>query len=704
MRTLLASLLMLVLGLGLVQASEPHHVTIVSPGSDSGPVFGTERMVSVKEAGSWFGQAPLDGLDAADGLPGVFVQRTNRGAGAPLFRGLIGPQNVVLLDGMRFNLSTFRTGPNQYAALVDPLVLGSVEVLVGPSSLLYGSEGMGGALNYLTRPVSDEEGWHAEVQVSGASADTGLHATGLVGGRSGDWAGWAQVGYRKRHTLRVGGGDTVPLSGFEQLDFAAKLQWRPSATLRFDLVLVGTQLPDARRIDNIGKGDIRRYDNGSELGYLRLVHRPTRSVGLTRAEVRVGLHRLDETVDRRRCERDDDGAVVDRIGCIAASDAAVTSTTQHRDDTLAVLAEAHARLEWLSGRLVVDLGIDGRFESVGSEASEGTNSTFPDGASAFTAGGFVHGKWWPYVDPGTFELKLTGGVRGTYGRADASGVTGLGDVAYDHAGFAGSASVSAIISERLNLYGSWVQGFRAPNLQETTALGDTGSTFEVPNPDLQQETSDTFEAGFKWGLPEAHIAVGYFRSVVEDAVVREASTFNGESSVDGKDVFKRVNASRSRFDGIEFGAVVSPLPELRLEGSFSIIDGVVYRTSGAAGELPRRLPPLNGSVAVVGSIPSLAGLQLGARLRFAAAQPNLAPADRRDLRICGDPAADHQVLDDCAGTPGWQRFGLSARITPMSGLDVGLAVDNLFDTNYRWHGSGFDAPGRDFKLTLRYRL
>src|SRR6266850_634308 len=51
--------------------------------------------------------------------PGVFVQRTNYGGGAPFVRGQFGNRILLLVDGIRLNNSTFRAGPNQYLNTVD---------------------------------------------------------------------------------------------------------------------------------------------------------------------------------------------------------------------------------------------------------------------------------------------------------------------------------------------------------------------------------------------------------------------------------------------------------------------------------------------------------------------------------------------------------------------------------------------------------
>ena len=46
--------------------------------------------------------------ESLNGIPGLFIQKTNHGGGSPFLRGLTGNQSLILVDGVRLNNSIFR--------------------------------------------------------------------------------------------------------------------------------------------------------------------------------------------------------------------------------------------------------------------------------------------------------------------------------------------------------------------------------------------------------------------------------------------------------------------------------------------------------------------------------------------------------------------------------------------------------------------
>lgn len=143
--------------------------------------------------------------------PGVLVQQSTFAQVSPFLRGLTGYQVLNLVDGIRFNNSTFRSGPNQYLAYVEPHQAERIEALLGPASVQYGSDSLGGAINVVTNPpsfASEPRSWttHGDFFLGGATADLSSTGSGRIAVAS-DKVYWsAAASGRKHNDLRAGSG------------------------------------------------------------------------------------------------------------------------------------------------------------------------------------------------------------------------------------------------------------------------------------------------------------------------------------------------------------------------------------------------------------------------------------------------------------------------------------------------------------------
>ena len=108
-------------------------------------------MVSVVDSLAIRAQMPNTAADLLKALPGVDEINTGVNQGRPSIRGLKGQRILLLEDGMRLNNSRRQQDFGELPALVDVSQLDRVEVVRGPTSVLYGSDAIGGAINLITR-------------------------------------------------------------------------------------------------------------------------------------------------------------------------------------------------------------------------------------------------------------------------------------------------------------------------------------------------------------------------------------------------------------------------------------------------------------------------------------------------------------------------------------------------------------------------
>jgi hemoglobin/transferrin/lactoferrin receptor protein len=148
--------------------------------------------------------------NALEGSPGVMVQQSTYGQVSPFLRGLTGYQVLNLIDGVRFNNSTFRSGPNQYLAFIEPSQAQRLEAMLGPASSQYGSDALGGTIQLLTPSPdfssSDKFSINSEANITAASADSSF-GTDLKVSTGTRRIAWLIGGDLRRHNdLRAGRG------------------------------------------------------------------------------------------------------------------------------------------------------------------------------------------------------------------------------------------------------------------------------------------------------------------------------------------------------------------------------------------------------------------------------------------------------------------------------------------------------------------
>ena len=672
---------------------EVGHETIVIVGRRvPEPLSLASRSVSVVDAQALRERPPRTVPEALWDAPGVFVQQTNYGGGSPIVRGLIGPQNLILVDGVRLNNSVYRTGPLQYLNLLDPQSIDRIEVLRGAGSVLYGSDAMGGVIQVIPVAARDcrgkvaaDGGGRAFLRYS--SADQGRIAHLQVDGGRGPVAGLVGVTYKDFFDLSGGRGIGEQVySGYEDYSAVANLAYRFAAGKLAEGKLtahyLSSRISDAGRTDKlVDKHSLSIYDNEDHLAYARL---------------HLGVDRLRTTGDLTLSyqyffERKDSFAVADDLA---------TRESGTRDETFVDTAGTDLQLVtslipermWLQygGMWYRDWVDAGRTTwAAGGSWQPTLASSYPSGSSFANYGGFLllEGDAVRVADQHT--LRLGGGYRlhGMVGHAPSQNA--LPEVDFDHRGHVFFASAQYLHGADQSLALTLAQGFRAPNLNEAVMLGDTGKYFHIPNPDLAPERSDTAELAGRVRVGPMTAGLAGYVSLLHDLIKREETSWEGESEIGDKPVVWNVNGDAGILWGVE------PRLDLDLGYGLTLATSLTYtwgkeKISAAPDQPLTRIPPLYGQLALRYARDQVGGkgrLFIEGYLRGATDQERLSAEDEADARI---PAG---------GTPGWLTY--NARVGYLTGqVAVSLVVENLTNEAYKYHGSGIYAPGTNAMLSL----
>jgi iron complex outermembrane receptor protein/hemoglobin/transferrin/lactoferrin receptor protein len=690
---------------------------VITARRDKQPAFEVDRSLHLLSSEEIIEQQGQTLPDVLQETTGVFMQRTNRGAGAPIMRGLVGPQNLIMIDGIRFNTSTFRTGPNQYLAMIDPTAIDRIEVMLGPGSVLYGSDAMGGVIQIFPLEWKKEAGFGALAGARFVSYDLSTaywvnsewqnqNTRLLVGGT-----------YRNLGSLRAGEGVEQPISDYMQGSWRARAGYRISDAMELGVSYLGMRVRDSGRADRLYEGRFRFYDNDDDLMYLDFKYRP----GNVLKELRVAasFHRMYEVVDRYRCNLPDNPVTGDADLCLDADRVGLFTDplTRQEVNTDSVLTPgllAKANFAFWENRARVTTGLEAYFDFVSSDKKERRSDrdpawewitlergNFSDGSSYRSLGAFAHLEA-ALVDWDNQVLVAGLGSRISNFSAQAADVPGLGDIDYNQTGLIGTVGLKYLYEDSFMAYANFSQGFRSPNLQETTVLGDTGSKFEVPGDQLEPEKSNTLEIGSRLNLSPVQLYLSGFISFIDDVIdEREMSTLEwNELGLDpdivgDKPVVQRINSASALYWGMESSIELGPWFNTRLWARLAWVRGEIESQDGDIYPA-RRVPPLMG-VAGIRFQPKDKGFYLEIFSRMASKKTFLHPSDMNDLRICEDPNNLGNTYADsgqkCDGTDGWITLNLRGGYRLDSRLMLDLAATNLTDELYRYHGSGLDAPG-----------
>ncbi len=628
-------------------------------------------------------------------LPGIMVQKTAHGQGSPFIRGFTGFRNLLLIDGIRLNNSVFRDGPNQYWNTVDPLSVSRMEVVRGPSSVLYGSDAIGGTVQVLSRSYADLdaiEGFDGNAYYRYADAEnSNVYRLEAGFGAASGFSAYAGGSYKDFGNLDVADLGDQHNTGYDEHDVDARLEYEFAGGSRLMLAHQWVDQDDAWRTHrtiygeswrgtDVGNELRRSLDQERKLTYLQW--RDGELFGfLEDVTASVSYHDQEEERDRVRSDgrRDVQGFEVDTTGLW------VQAATPSR------LGRFTYGAEWYHDEVDsyrTDYNADGSLRAVRPQGAVADDSEYDmiaafvqdqidvgDRVSLILGGRYTRAELdaGTVVDPETGEIfsfnedwnELTGSARATYRLGDDGGY---------------------------RLFGGVSQGFRAPNLSDMTRFDSNRSNeIETPVTDLDPEEFVTFEIGLKAGQDRWWGELSYYYTDIQDMIIR---TPTGRI-VDGENEVTKKNSGDGDVQGVE------------LELGFKLTDAVTWFGNGTWMDGDVDTFPTSEPVKVSEPIDREMPLTLHTGLRWVGIDGRLwleglvSYAEEQDDLSTRDEGDTQRIPP--GGTPDYTVVTLRSHYQLTRHLGIALALENITDEDYRIHGSGINEPGRNLVMTLSWR-
>lgn len=530
-------------------------------------VFRTPTPVSVVDSATLARRAPGSVTDLFFDLPGLDVNGVGPSQSRPIIRGLLGQRILLLQDGIRMNNSRREASFGEIPSLVGLEALGRVEVVRGPSSVLYGTDAIGGAVNLITRQPSTAitgSSAHGSFGYRYQSAGNSQRPFGLVTGQVGrfNWLGFGSYRDANDYTAPAGTFGKLPLpndakvrdTGVRDQNYAAQIGYGLSESSSLHARY------ERYRADDAGFGFV---DNAA----LRRPNDPTiairypsqdvdrLSLGYTNRALHSALaDRLDITSyyvsNTRRLAFD----IIIPTGPGSQGEIAIHNFTDLQ--TFGFRVEAAKAV----GDILLTYGADGfRDRSNNADTTTmtgfGPPSTDPvsktPNANFRSLGGFLQSEF--HFAP---RLILIAGVRvqdiKAWTRPTPAVTAPL--VSHRNATVVGTFNTEYLFTENLSLIGTVGRGFRSANLIERFFEGLTpeGSGFQVRTPNLKPETSLNFDLGMRFRSRHLQLEAFAFRNQISDAIVVQPT---GDSTSFGPGPatpnFANVNIGKLRFTGLE---------------------------------------------------------------------------------------------------------------------------------------------------------
>lgn len=656
----------------------------------------------------------------------VYVQKSQLGGGSPMIRGFATNRILLVADGVRMNNAIFRSGNLQNIISLDAQSVKNAEVLFGPSSVIYGSDAIGGVLDFHT--IDPEVSTSGNTEVNGntmlrsasANGEKSIHFDLNAGGEK--WASLSSFSFsdyddqkmgshgpddylRNNIQKRINGRDSILSNddpelqvptGFHQFSGIQKVLYKASENLELQYGLYYSRTSDIPRYDRLIQGNdedglqYAQWYYGPQswmMNHLKVTHKAENNKAYNKVRFTAAFQDYEESRHDRRFR---------------------SSKLRHRNENVKAYSlnadfekEAGQKTSFFYGGegVLNRVFSNAEEENINTGVTSAAPSRYPSGASweSYSVYALLRHKYKNW-------LTLNAGARYNHFIINAPFDTTFYNFPFTEAKInngapTGSFGFTVHPGNKWRAYANVSTGFRAPNIDDVGKVFDSEpGAVVVPNPDLKAEYAYNAEAGFVLQLlKQIKFDGAVYYTLLENAMSRRPYSFSGKDSIiyDGRlsEVQALQNVSSAEIWGVQGGVFVQLTNNFSLKSDFSYQTGKVNDDSFEEEYPVRHVAPWFGSSAMTYRF-RMVKLQAYIRYNGAFEYEDLSLSERNK---------PHLYAKDENGklyVPSWYTLNFRASFQLEEGVKLTAGVENITDIRYRPYSSGIAAPGRNFTVAM----
>ena len=691
--------------------------------------------------------SPQTSADLLTNIPGIKVQKSQFGGGSPVLRGMESNRVLLVVDGVRMNNAIYRKGHLQNSITVSPNLLDRTEVIFGPSSVVYGSDALGGVIHYYTKtPKLSEYDSEFKSSLFSRYSSVNNEITNTISAelRFKKWASFTSISHSNFQDLSMGKNRShgfenwgkVPFysentkgnfkidqtvnenqnlqrnTGYNQTDVLQKFY--VSLSKRTDLNVnvqyaTSSDIPRFDRLTDIRNGTL----NFAEWYYgpqNRLLISPQLEINprkkwLESGEITLAYQNIKESRIQRR------------FGSLNRSVREENVNVYSINGDFEVPLAKRRNLEYGFEMVYNDVNSNahGQILNIVDGEVQGYSGTFPvqsryaDGGSTYFSSALYLG----FRQDINRKSTLNTGVRLTNTHLRAKWIDEqffkLPDNEISLKNTALTATIGYVYrpSQTWQLNAVLSSGFRSPNIDDVGKVREKNGNVTVPNIYLQPEYAYNSEIGIQKYFNDRKFQIGanVYYTLLRSYIYRDAFTLDGKSSIEYDGVEGNIIANVNEENAYVTGFTLSYEGKLHENWTTS---GFITYTKGESYDLKEPLssiPPLFGNFELNYNNTKF---ECGANLVFNAKKDikdyNITEGiDNHEQTPIVNPDAKEDV-DKYFGSPSWMTVGLFGRYSISDYLSLQVNFSNLFDEHYKEFASGISAPGRNFSIALQVNL